>query len=112
MTARHLYRPFAGQYVIGQEDGDVLQGGPKSDYLIGHPGEDIFTFAKGGGHDYVVGFERGVDKLDVHSSIKQISWHDTPQGIEVYYGQFGQGGPDHFLLVHVHSLDLSDFAFV
>lgn len=112
MTATVVSRPGFGLYINGHEDGDVLYGGRRSDYMVGHDGgEDIFKFTRGGGHDYVLGFEPGVDKLEVHSSIRQISFRDTSQGLEVYYGNFGQTGPDHFTLVHVHHVDMSDFVF-
>ena len=111
MTALHLYHPGEGQQVIGQADGDVIEGGPTTDFLIGHEGPDIFEFHRGDGADFVIGFEHGVDELEVHSSIRQVSMHDTDQGMEVFYGQFGQSGPDHFLVVDVHELNLSDFTF-
>jgi Ca2+-binding RTX toxin-like protein len=113
MTALHLYHPTEGQQVVGQADGDVLQGGTTNDWLIGHAGgQDVFAFEKGGGADIVLGFEHGVDVLQVHGSIRQTSMRDTDAGMEVFFGTFGQSGPDHFLVAGVHGLALSDFAFV
>src|SRR4051812_9272194 len=111
MTAQTLTKPGGALIVQGKADGDHLVGGPKSDYFLGHHGPDIFEFKKGDGSDYVVSCEDGVDKLMIHGSIKQTSMHDTPQGIEVFYGHFGQDGPDHFVVNGVHHLDLNDFNF-
>lgn len=111
MTALRLFHPTEGQQVIGQEDGDIVSGGPTADLLSGHVGADIFTFSKGDGADLVFGFERGVDTLHINGSIRQTSLRDTTQGVEVYYGAFGQEGADHFVVVGIHSLALSDFAF-
>ena len=111
MTALHLYNPSEGQQVIGQLNGDIVEGGATNDFLIGHSGQDIFSFHKGSGADIIIGFEHGVDILKIYGSIRQTSFHDTAQGMEVYFGQFGQSGPDHFLVAGVHSLTLADFAF-
>lgn len=112
MTALTIVHPTEGLQVIGQADGDLVGGGPLADILSGHLGQDIFDFSRGDGADIVFGFERGTDVLQIHGSIRQTSLRDTAQGMEVFYGTFGQGGPDHFVVVGVHSLGLSDFAFV
>ena len=109
-----LQHPTEGQQVVGEADGDVVGAGASAstDWLIGHVGQDIFDFQRGDGSDTVVGFERGVDVLQIHGSIRQTSLHDTDAGMVVYFGGFGQGGPDHFLVAGVHALGLADFAFV
>lgn len=113
MTAITIVHPTEGLQVLGQADGDLVAGGPLADILSGHAGgQDVFDFHKGDGADLVQGFERGIDVLQVHGSIRQTSLHDTTAGMEVYYGAFGQSGPDHFVVVGVHALSLSDFAFV
>lgn len=99
------------ELIVGGAEADIIDGGKGKDILFGGDGADTYAFRKGDGSDIVLGFESGTDKLEVHSSIKQISLKDTPEGLEVYYSTFGQSGPDHFLLVGVHHVSQTDFIF-
>jgi hypothetical protein len=113
MSVSRMTTPFAGEYVCGDGAADRIEGGKGTDFCIGGGGADTFVFHKGDGRDYVVDFHRGEDKIEIHGSPRQISFHDDPmQGTWVHYGQFGQNGPDKFLVAHVHNLDLTDFIFV
>lgn len=110
-----LQHPSQGQQFVGEVDGDVVGAGASAshDWLIGHAGgQDRFDFQRGDGSDIVVGFEQGTDLLVIHGSIRQTSLRDTADGVVVYFGAFGQDGPDHFLVAGVHGLTLADFAFV
>jgi hypothetical protein len=108
-----LQHPSQGLFFVGQADGDIVGAGatPSQDRLMGHDGLDIFSFQRGDGADTVVGFEQGVDVLQIAGSIRQTSLKVTDAGTEVYFGRFGQGGPDHFLVEGVFDLRLSDFLF-
>src|SRR5215217_6891227 len=97
------------EVIVGTSEGEVIDGGKGKDILVGLDGADTYVFHKGDGADYVIGFQTGVDKLEVHSSPRQISHKDTDQGLEIYYGEFGQEGKDHFLLVGVHTWNPNDF---
>lgn len=99
------------EHVTGGPGPDHIDGGRGSDYLQGGEGPDTFIFHRGDGRDYVLDFHPGEDHIHIYGSIRQISFRDTSQGIEVYYGQFGQNGPDHFLVADVHHLTLGDFIF-
>src|SRR4051794_17816635 len=96
-------------HIVGGPEDDRIEGGPGSDYLQGRGGADTFVFRRGDGHDYILDFETGVDRLEVHSSPRQISYIDTRQGLEIYYANFGQTGPDHFLLADIHTFNPNDF---
>lgn len=99
------------ELILGGTDADRIEGGKGIDICFGGDGADTFVFRKGDARDFIFGFESGVDKLEIHSSPKQISHKDTPDGLEVYYANFGQNGPDHFLLVGVHTFNPNDFIF-
>lgn len=107
-TSRYLNND---EQIYGDAADDRIEGGRGSDFLIGNAGADTFVFRRGDGHDYVVDFQQGEDKLEVHSSIRQVSMRDTDFGTEVYYCAFGQNGPDHFTVWGVHHLTLNDFVF-
>lgn len=113
MTVHAAYRPdWNTTYQWADADGDILNSTSGRDVLIGHRGgPDIFKFERGDGYDDVSGFEHGVDKLQVAGSPRQLTWVDTPRGVEVWYANFGQTGQDHFLLHGVHNLDRGDFIF-
>jgi len=99
-----------GEYIFGDGRNDIVGGGPGRDYLLGGGGTDTYVFRRGDGQDYLIGFECGVDKLEIHASPKTISLEDTPQGMKVWYGTLGQQ-VDCVLLVNVHQIAPSDFLF-
>lgn len=106
-----LSRWGQSEHIIGGPEDDIIDGGKGSDYLIGGDGADTFVFRKGDGRDYIIDFQSGEDKLEIHGSPHQISHVDTSQGLEIYYGSFGQTGPDHVLLLDVHTFNPNDFLF-
>ncbi|TDH58240.1 hypothetical protein E2C06_33675 [Dankookia rubra] len=110
--AIHVDDPTFGSVFLATVDNDVLTSVAGSDWLIGHAGKDTFRFDRGDGHDILLQFEQGVDKIEITGSMRQTSLQDTEAGTEVYYGGFGQTGPDHVLIYGVHGLGLADFAFV
>ena len=56
----------AGDDILrGGPGNDILDGGTGSDKLRGGGGEDIFVFSEGDGDDRILGFQDGVDLIDV-----------------------------------------------
>jgi Ca2+-binding RTX toxin-like protein len=53
--------------LVGGAGNDVLEGGAGNDRLVGDEGADVFALKTGFGRDTVVGFEDGVDKIDLSS---------------------------------------------
>jgi RTX calcium-binding nonapeptide repeat (4 copies) len=53
--------------LVGGAGNDVLEGGTGNDRLVGEEGVDVFVLKTGFGRDTIVGFEDGVDKIDLSS---------------------------------------------
>lgn len=51
--------------LVGGRGADTLSGGTGNDYLNGGRGADVFVFAENSGHDSIVHFENGRDKIDL-----------------------------------------------
>ena len=108
ITTRHQISGDGGEYIFGNAEDDVIDGGPGRDYLVGGGGADTYVFRRGDGQDYLIGFESGVDKPLLVASPRTVSFEDTPQGMKVWYGSLGKH-VDSVLLVHVHDIDPTDF---
>jgi Ca2+-binding RTX toxin-like protein len=83
----------------GLAGNDVLRGGLGDDGLTGGVGADLFVFAKGDGHDWVVDFARGTDRLRLEGYVAG----DLTQAVETRWGMaglaidLGTGGDEVFL---------------
>ena len=62
--------------LIGHFGDDYLIGGAGFDRLTGGDGADVYAFEAGGGQDVLVGFEAGVDKIDI-SAYDSLSAEDV-----------------------------------
>ena len=52
-------------YINGGGGNDLINGGTGNDVMLGGAGMDTFVFASGDGHDRIVRFEQGADKIDL-----------------------------------------------
>jgi uncharacterized surface protein with fasciclin (FAS1) repeats len=52
-------------FIRGGRGNDLIDGGKDNDYLFGGRGADTFVFAEDDGHDLIVGFRSGKDKIDL-----------------------------------------------
>lgn len=82
----------AGADRISAGDGaDVLQDGAGSDRLRGGDGADVFVLGQDGAVDYILDYERGVDRLDLSSmgrfyTVEALEISSTAQGAEIVLG--------------------------
>lgn len=103
--------------IVGADAGEVIAGLEGNDTLYGGGGKDSFVFAHAatpGQVDVLLDFHSGEDVFDfVNISPKEISLHDTAQGLEVWYGGLGGIGENHgvALLWGVHQVQGADFFF-
>ena len=103
--------------IIGADAGETLFGGEGNDILFGGGGTDTFFFARTTAPDQVdvvLDFHSGEDHLQFHNvSDKEVTLHDTAQGLEIWYVGLGGVAPEHgvALLWGVHQLQPNDFAF-
>lgn len=51
--------------IFGGSGNDTIDGGSGNDWMNGGSGEDTFVFTNGSGHDRIVGFRSGHDKIDL-----------------------------------------------
>jgi Ca2+-binding RTX toxin-like protein len=96
----------------GGAGNDVLRGGAGHDGLTGGAGVDTFVVARGGGPDWVVDFERGVEKL----WLEGIGSGEVVQTLETRWGMAGLevafgGGDEVFLQGVTAKLATSDMVF-
>ena len=96
--------------IVGADAGELLFGAAGNDLMIGGGGADVFAFTHAtapGKVDVVYDFQSGQDVLDfINVSPKEVTPHDTPQGLEIWYGGLGGIGADHavVLLWGVHEV--------
>ena len=60
----------SSDYLFGGAGDDVIRGGLANDHLVGNGGADIFSYASvaestGPAHDYIVGFDYQIDRIDL-----------------------------------------------
>ena len=60
-----LYGDEGSDRLYGGGGDDELTGGTGNDLLHGALGNDVFDFARGHGHDVIIGFTDGEDRIDV-----------------------------------------------
>jgi Ca2+-binding RTX toxin-like protein len=96
--------------IEGGHGRDTLIGGSERDILIGDGGGDSFVFAPGGGQDFVVDFEVGVDRIVISGIETDFDGLSLFQGINGVQVSFSDSS---FVLLNVFSSDLSatDFIF-
>ena len=51
--------------IFGGRGDDVIDGGAGNDWMVGGRGNDIFVFETGSGHDKIIRFRDGRDKIDL-----------------------------------------------
>ncbi|WP_203070277.1 family 16 glycosylhydrolase [Falsiroseomonas ponticola] len=92
---------------------DVLRGGLGDDGLTGGAGADVFVFAKGDGHDWVVDFTRGTDRL----WLEGYGAAEVTQAVETRWGMaglavhLGTAGEELFLQGVTTALGAADMVF-
>jgi Ca2+-binding RTX toxin-like protein len=95
----------------GLAGNDLLRGGTGDDGLTGGAGADVFAFARGDGFDWVVDFERGVDRL----RFEGIAAGQVTQTATSYWGMAGMevtaGGEGFFLEGVTAKLAATDMVF-
>ena len=88
-----------GDQIIGSDVADTLDGGDGDDILFdgsgmdvlkGGPGADLFVFAADGLTDTILGYEPGIDRLDLSSfaflrDVAQLQITPTPDGATITY---------------------------
>lgn len=76
--------------LVGGGGKDILNGGTGNDLLIGGGGADTFVFADGDGHDTILGFKSGKDKIDLTafelSDVSEITIHKGFFGTSIEVG--------------------------
>ena len=65
--------------LMGGSGNDYLTGGPGNDSLVGGAGEDVFVFGIGGGHDQILDFTLGEDKIHLDGLLTAY-WDVTAVG--------------------------------
>lgn len=60
-----LHGDAGRDWLAGGRGDDLIVGGAGDDLLAGGPGIDVFEFRRGSGHDVVVDFTPGTDRLDL-----------------------------------------------
>lgn len=56
----------------GEAGNDTVVGGAGNDTLSGGSGKDVFVFESGFGKDVVLGFQKGVDTLEIEANINGL----------------------------------------
>ncbi len=95
----------------GGRGNDLLIGGSGQDVLMGGQGADTFLFAEGAGHDVIVGFDQGQDKIDL--SALELEFNDLT------ITEFGDGAVQKITYAEAsilvcdtdQSLTIDDFVF-
>lgn len=98
--------------IVGGRGEDILTGGLGNDKLYGGQDADIFVFKTGDGHDKVIGFEDGVDLIDL-SGTSFESFADLEGGIHARWGWAEIDlGVDQSLFVQGAHLNLTEDDFI
>ncbi len=102
--------------VFGGTGADTIQGGAGIDLLRGGLGADVFEFTIAGGHDTIIDFRNGKDRIDLTDqsyksfamlkAFADIEQHGTTTTID-----FGGGDKIDLLGVTLAQIDASDFIF-
>ena len=108
-----LFGGAGDDVLIGHFGDDYLIGGAGFDRLIGGDGADVYAFEAGGGRDVLVGFEVGVDKIDI-SAYDALTAEDVlSQASEASAGgvklDFGDGDSAIIRDVELNDLSAGDF---
>lgn len=101
--------------IFGGGGHDVIEGGTGNDWMAGGWGRDTFVFKEGDGHDKIVDFRNGRDKIDLSGYEGIDDFSDISGDIE--RGWFGtkieldDGDSIYLLGVRKSQIDSSDFIF-
>ena len=99
-----------GDYLNGLSGDDTLIGGDGNDVLIGGAGADEFQFEVGFGHDTVLGFEDGIDLVDLTNGLTYADVVLTSISGGVRVGIIGNASDFIDLLgVTLSEIDANDF---
>ncbi|MEC8319735.1 MAG: hypothetical protein VX025_13590 [Pseudomonadota bacterium] len=94
----------------GRAGDDTLNGGAGNDPLSGDAGRDVYVVEAGGGHDTIVGFTAGEDRIDLTevgvSARTALSFRETADGTRI------TAGDSHLTVRDVAPETLTDTAFI
>lgn len=98
--------------IYGSEGDDLLEGSGGNDVLSGGSGADRFVFNEGDGHDRIIDFELGIDKIVI--SVNDVDFGDM--NIYTYNGtsiiKYSDGGYIFMENVAIEDITESIFDFV
>ncbi len=101
--------------IFGGRGMDNINGGAGNDLMIGGGGRDTFIFENGSGHDKILGFRDGKDKIDLSGYEGITSFADIEHDISGrWFGStihLDDGDTIYLAGVRAHRLDESDFVF-
>ncbi|WP_424932513.1 fasciclin domain-containing protein [Amaricoccus macauensis] len=99
--------------IYGGRGDDMIEGGTGNDWMAGGRGSDTFVLEAGSGHDTIVGFQEGRDKIDLSGYEGIESFDDIDISGRWFGTKVELGDSDRLCLVAVrsHDLDEGDFLF-
>ncbi|MCY4190704.1 MAG: calcium-binding protein [Rhodospirillaceae bacterium] len=112
--ADHLFGDQGSDRLYGGMGDDKLHGGDGDDRLYGGAGADTFVYAAGDGHDRIVDFADGKDRIDLSAfwdigAVNDLSV--TQDGANVVIDLPGRDG-DTITIENFNLADLDDADFV
>ena len=103
-----------GDDVIGGRGGsDTLLGATGNDTLDGGAGPDTFVFAKNFGHDRIVGFAPGADRIEFHAlfadfaALMAATVDDGSGNVVITYDAASSIVLEHVAKANIHAADFS-----
>jgi Ca2+-binding RTX toxin-like protein len=103
-------------YLDGEDGGDALTGGGADDTLVGGAGADRFVYLAASdstatAYDQLIGFETGVDKIDLGAvAPSSVAWSTTSDGEGRSYNMVTAQSGGGALKIYVHgALAMADF---
>lgn len=106
--------PGSADSLSGGAGDDLLDGGYGNDELSGGPGADVFVFAHGSGHDFVLDFQVDEDRIDLSAfaGIDSIDDLDLQQHDGYLIIDLLAHGGGEINVQDVNQADLSDTHFI
>ena len=81
--ADELYGGPGRDVLVGGAGDDLLVGGSGNDTLYGGAGADTFVFGPTSGNDTIIGFEQGVDTIDLSAFTEGLSFQDAFDAVTI-----------------------------
>ncbi len=101
--------------IFGGRGKDIIDGGEGNDKLFGGRGKDTFVFDEGDGHDWIVDFRVGKDKIDLSEYDGITSFEDIEDDIDgKFFGtkiELDDGDSIYLSGIWASHLSESDFIF-